>query len=697
MRKKKNKGQKIDPAPYAGLLKETEGFIQRFPWTHLLPAIPDRKQDARLFAQGTSRLWNWLRSLGFELQQRYDMRGFYDYHGYQELSRRNFMTGEPFTQYKDSGVVTAERKITTRALKTHFRRNFKAPRKRDMTFFKASPDRAIQKFLKAGNEETLLLMPGTIGCPAAEESNVILFDLDDHSNTGIVSEKAQNSLRVFCALFGEPLLLEVSHISGSCHVYFRLNMTIDREQLQTLSALLRGALAGGADFELRTQTKLMSLPGSITYELVRISNFDTFLAGAPLIGSPYRNLVHAIEETNRKGRPVASCEKVMEALRSMTPEPVAEPSMQKVEKLSAGRLNQVGTGSKDFTIEDGSRNDQMWRLACSAARRGLTDEQLALEIRENSAESTTLATWSDEQLLRRAAYELDRAKKFIKSTSTAPDQTTAGFHSSSHLLTERHTGIIKDLAREVHRLYLQARNFKRKKAGQKYQKQIENLLLEMCGRMIYEANHPRQADPSAPISDLEKSEYSTGFTFPIKGFLEGLAKQYKMKGRIEPLFNSVIDVCFFLTEYRTSLKGYRYGSYAHARQYVFTFQDKGLEFANQLLEAISLALETTRRAKTPAHLRLLKRGEVRREIKNAFLEKYAGQAVTHQTLIIYSIQYYSRVHGFSPQLVFDSLGGSKKRFEDALKYVEYFGRVHARRERSIPEALIGNIRNIGNG
>jgi len=155
------------------------GFLQPVPYTHYLPENRKlRKADAALFHRDDHRIKDFLRLLGFDLKNNFDVRDIYDDRDGQELGRRTFFYGEVWEGTGRNGKpFSREVKITSPMLSRHFRRNgrkFTVNDKEKFLLQVIKTDRPGLLYLQKEKEfDTLHLMRGTIGCRAASRSTVV--------------------------------------------------------------------------------------------------------------------------------------------------------------------------------------------------------------------------------------------------------------------------------------------------------------------------------------------------------------------------------------------------------------------------------------------------------------------------------------------------------------------------------------------
>ncbi|MFZ5629137.1 MAG: hypothetical protein ACOY5B_08400 [Spirochaetota bacterium] len=347
-------------------------------------------------------------------------------------------------------------------------------------------------------QQTLLLTnkANMIGFFQDPLSDILAVDIDDHANSGPISQRAQLTLKYLLKYLGfpTPVFLERSLENGGYHAYFVLQHAPSHQQLlhiqDTFNALHKDK---ELRIECRTLTKALRMILSCTYMAVLIQNLEELRAAPDEISLENCNIIEDILPTisdaflsilshDAKPAPFSipstSGLTTMNAVDHLSPGiSHANPQRQTYQRLLSSEEGQLGQGAKTYPMEAGNRNKQMIRLAYAIIGKGGTLDDYVEEVLRNQVSSKDIAVWSRAQLYNHCKGKWQWAQKHFKplperrprkspafrpTISSEQEQqmrecaVTLIMHSHAFKRKSRQERAIDDMTKLIRRIYVHA-------------------------------------------------------------------------------------------------------------------------------------------------------------------------------------------------------------------------------------------------
>lgn len=473
-----------------------------------------------------------LHSLGFNLSAPYvrmkyvkgSKPGTYDLTYYDPHAKDDFGT-TTYIQKKDGTHFPKHHYLTDADLRRHF------------TAWARSHSDNSEAQIKRITESTLAL-------PVRQKSNIVVIDIDNHSTNWISIDEARVVTQKIVESFRNRVVLyETNTVTGSSHIYLKIQHTESEEKLKRFAKQLTAAFLDENSqvvIDIRYRQKKFRLPGSYNYDMFSF-------AGTPLLtpAALFKEVDKRMRGVNRlRCQSVEQFQREQDAWQQATSTEPAPSTKTDLTRASwMGRVRKVaGTPIK---ITAGNRvggTKAQWRLAFYCVSQNMTADQFYEQSLLYNDGSKDLSDPVKARKVCDALYA--SALKYYKPMVTTSTKKVP-FVSNAHLLSPE----LKKACRRLARQFVQKER-KGKWKLHRY-KAVLALLWELHGWMLYDAAHPRQLLPNSRMP----AEVLRGAAFSQK-FLGLLHWHYKLKVNIGALFNELSKCTFLLRQFKHDKQGY---------------------------------------------------------------------------------------------------------------------------------------------
>lgn len=449
----------------------------------------------------------------------------------------------------------------------------------------------------------------TLGMCAKDESHVVIFDIDDHTNSKTHTKKEIKISKVeaintlFCLLlefnFAEPILFEYSIENGGFHIGFQFDHKVITDLIKKFLKYFNKKY--DTTLEARTNKKKLRLPHSHSYvpAKVDLTNYKkNYCFEAESI--PFESPMDWINYVNNFNKSIS--------VKLLT---IGNPKDTKKENIHFRKRNNFETKGKniytDFPMSEGNRNENHLALARTCLARKLTIGIFIKASFSNNCGSKDLSSPNAEQLCI-AIYNSTKTYFNESAGILYQSEKPTELQINGHLIPKIESKKLTILAK--HLLHLSGRKYNK----EKYLKAIDILLHEIVGKTIWEIDNPRFIGPKIILTDLKKNKILKGYMFPRK-HLTLIEKQFDYKNiNIYKLFNFIMYNSNLFTQYKHNKIGYNFGKYSYSRQWVYLHQVNPSTLNESLNFIISLSIKQFNPINSTIYLKD-KKIEIRKNIK----------------------------------------------------------------------------------